>query len=139
MGREYEAASQVSSEKLQALLESEEMIELKEYLAGLDREAIARARDELVAEFARGLELSAAQLNALKPLLEEKLQNLGNILKRYLDQGRSDYEQFRVAFEAERQQNAEAIREILDSQQVQKFEAELDSIRESIRRDVFET
>lgn len=138
LGQEYEAASRASSEKLREYLESEEMVELKEYLAGLDRQALEQARDELVADFARLLELSTEQLEALKPLLLEKLEKLGDILRRYVDQGRDDFEQFRVEFEAERERNSEAIREILDSRQMQTFEAALDSMREAIRTEIFE-
>ena len=138
LSKEYEAASQASAEKLQQFLQSEEVTEFREYLAGLDREAIEQARDELVAEFVRLLELSADQLEALKPLIREKLQNLEDLLRRYMDQGKQDFEQFRVEFEAERERNAAAFAEVLDAQQLEKFETALDSIRETIRTEAFE-
>lgn len=138
LGEEYEAASRASSEKFRQLLESDQVTELKGYLSGLDKEAINEARDQLVTEFAEMLELTATQLEVLKPLLKEKLEHLGAILKRYLEQGKHDYEQFRVEFEAERQAGAEQFRAILDAQQFEKYETQLESIREAIRTEVFE-
>ena len=136
--QEYDKASQASSEKLREFLESDEVTELKAYLAGLDRQAIEQARDELVAEFVRVLELSAEQIEAMKPLLRDKLEQLGAIIKRYLDKGKSDFEQFRVEFEAESRRDSQQLREILDDRQIEQFEMQLESIKQAVRAEVFE-
>jgi len=137
LGEQYEAASKASSDKLQDILDSEEVKEFKSFLSGLDEQAIRDARDELVAEFVDVLELSADQIEMFKPLLREKLEKLGAILKRYLNEGKNDYEQFRAEFEAELQKNIDKFKSILDSEQEKKLEDQMDSIEKSIATEVF--
>ncbi len=139
MGEQYEAASKASSEKLNEFMESDEVEKYREFLSGLDEEAISEGRDQLVAKFVAILELTADQIDALKPLLSEKLEHLGAILNRYLDENKSDFEQFRAEFEAEVQKNIRQFKEILNPEQFEKYEEQLDSIEETIRNDVFET
>lgn len=138
MGEKYEAASKESSEKLQEFLDSEDVTEFKEFLSGLDEDAIREARDQLVAEFMQVLQLTADQIEIIKPLIREKLEHLGAILNRYLNEGKHDFEQFRVEFEAESQKGIEQFKAILDDHQQEKFEEQLDSMKESIRTEIFE-
>ncbi len=137
MEKKYAAASAEASEKLRDMLESDEVTELKSFLSGLDENAIREARDQLVAEFMEVLQLTAAQIEAIKPLLLEKLEQLSAILKKHLNQGKDDFEQFRVEFEAESQKGIEQFEAILDSEQVEKFETTLESIKQSINTEVF--
>ena len=138
MGAKYQAASEASSEKLRDLLESDEVSELKTFLSGLDKQAISKARDQLVAEFMEVLGLSAAQIKEITPLLKEKLEALGAILQGYLGESKADFEQFRVEFEAEGKKNSEQFKAILDTEQFEKFEVQLKAIEASIRSKVFE-
>ncbi len=139
MGEQYEAASKASSEKLNEFMESDEVEKYREFLSGLDEEAIHRGRDQLVAKFIEILQLSADQVEAIKPLLGEKLEHLGAMLNRYLDENKSDFEQFRAEFKAEVRKNVKQFKEILNPEQFEKYEEQLNSIEETIKNDVFET
>jgi hypothetical protein len=138
MGAKYEAASEEYSEELRQLLNSDEVDELKTFLSGLDKQAIGEARDQLVAEFIEVLNLTAAQIEKIKPLLKEKLEELGTVLRAYLGESKAEFEQFRVEFEAKSKKNSEQFKAILDAEQFKKFEGQLKSIEESIRSNVFE-
>ncbi len=139
MGEQYDAASKASSEKLNDLMESDEVEKYREFLSGLDEDAIRRGRDQLVVKFIEVLQLSADQVEAIKPLLGEKLEHLGAILNRYLDENKSDFEQFRAEFKAEARKNIKQFKEILNPEQFEKYEEQLNSIEETIKNDVFET
>ncbi len=139
MGQQYDAASKASSEKLNDLMESDEVEKYREFLSGLDEDAIRRGRDQLVVKFIEVLQLSADQVEAIKPLLGEKLEHLGAILNRYLDENKSDFEQFRAEFKAEVRKNVKQFKEILNPEQFEKYEEQLNSIEETIKNDVFET
>ncbi|MCP4009674.1 MAG: hypothetical protein GY726_09180 [Proteobacteria bacterium] len=139
MGEQYDAASKASSEKLNEIMESDEVEKYRDFLSGLDEEAIRRGRDQLVVKFIEVLQLSADQVEAIKPLLGEKLEHLGAILNRYLDENKSDFEQFRAEFKAEVRKNVKQFKEILNPEQFEKYEEQLNSIEETIKNDVFET
>ncbi len=138
LGEQYEAASKVSSEKLQAFLESDDVTKFKDFLSALDEDAIREGRDKLVVGFVEILALTTDQIEAIKPLLSEKLENLGAILSRYLHDSKNNFEQFRLEFEAETEKNIQQFKQLLNPEQFQKYEDGLDSIEETIRNDVFE-
>jgi len=139
MGEQYEAASKASSEKLNEFMESDEVEKYREFLSGLDEEAIRQGRDQLVAKFIETLQLTADQVEAIKPLLSEKLERIGAILNNYLDENKSDFQQFRAEFEAEVRKNIKQFKEALNPEQFEKYEDQLNLIEETIRNDVFET
>ena len=138
LGEQYEAASKASSEKLRDFLESDDVTEFKDFLSGLDEDAIRERRDKLVAEFVEILALTTEQIEAIKPLLSEKLESLGAILRGYLTDSKNNFEQFRLEFEAETQKNIEQFKALLNPEQFEKYEDGLNSIEEAIRNDVFE-
>ena len=82
--------------------------------------------------------LTTDQIEAIKPLLSEKLENLGAILRGYLTDSKNNFEQFRLEFEAETQKNIEQFKALLNPEQFEKYEDGLNSIEEAIRNDVFE-
>lgn len=139
MSEQYEAASKASSEKLQEFMKRDEVTEFRNFLSGLDEEAIRQGRDQLVTKFIEVLELTADQIEAIKPLLREKLEHLGVVVNRYLNEGKNDFEQFRAEFEAASRKNIEKFKEILTPEQFDKYEEQLNSIEETIRADLVET
>lgn len=138
LGEQYEAASKASSEKLRTFMESDDVTEFKNFLSGLDEDAIRERRDKLVAEFVEILALTTDQIEAIKPLLSQKLENLGAILSQYLHDSKDNFEQFRLEFEAETQNNIEQFKALLNPEQFEKYENGLNGIEEAIRNDVFE-
>ena len=139
VGEQYEAASKASSEKLQELMESDEAKQFRAFLAGLDEQALSEGRDKLVAEFIALLELSSEQLEVLQPLIREKLEQFGVILKRYINEGENNFEQFRVEFEAEALKNIEQFKQWLNPEQFKKYEDQINKIEKTIETDLVET
>ena len=138
MGNSYSEATSEAAARLDELMRSEEMDELRSYLSQLDEEAIRKARDQMVQQFIDVLQLTGEQIAAMKPILEDKLENLGRILERYKDAGKSGLEQFRKEFEAETQNGIDHVERILSPPQMEKFEQQLDAIQDTIQTQVLE-
>lgn len=138
MGNRYSQATSEAADRLDELMRSDEVNKLRTYLSELDEDAIREARDQMVEEFIEVLQLTADQIEAMKPIIREKLEILGEILERYVNAGKSGYEQFRSEFEAETRRGIKEVESILNPEQVEVFEEQLESIGSAIQADVFE-
>ena len=138
MGNSYSEATSAAEARLDELMRSDEMNELRSYLSQLDEDALREARDQMVQQFIEVLQLTGEQIAAMKPIIEEKLENLGKILESYKKAGKSSLEQFRKEFEAETRDGIEQVETILNPEQMEEFERQLDAIQEAIQSQVLE-
>ena len=98
MSRKLKGVSEDTEKKLEAFLNSEEMQKLKSYLNELDEEAIREAKDRLVAEVSEILVLTEDQLDKLKPVLEDSMSRMSEMIQELADRGSSGWEEFKKQY-----------------------------------------
>ena len=94
--QQLDAASKEAETRLEAALSSDEVKQVKEYLSGIDRDAIASIRDQLVAELEKFLKLTENQVAKLKPMLEDAFNQLGAMLDNLAQEGTRSLEKFQM-------------------------------------------
>jgi hypothetical protein len=111
-----------TEKKLEAFLNSEEMQKLKNYLNELDEEAIKEAKDRLVAEFSEILVLTEEQVDKLKPVLEDSMSQMSEMIQELADRGSSGWEEFKKQYKALTEALKKKLEDTLDKQQMERFE-----------------
>ncbi len=91
MSRKLKGVSEDTEKKLETFLNSEEMQKLKNYLNELDEEAIKEAKDRLVAEFSEILVLTEEQVDKLKPVLEDSMSQMSEMIQEQAGHGGGGY------------------------------------------------
>lgn len=81
MSKKLDAASAEARSNLEKALNSEQVLELKAFLASVDEKAIREAREKLLTELTKQLELTAEQLEKLKPILRDYMVQASELLK----------------------------------------------------------
>ncbi len=137
MTKELSAATEQAEAKLQEALNSEQMQELKDYLGKVDKQAIEQARQELINELTEMMELSAEQIEKIKPVLQDTIDKQSELLRRFVADTERSFDEFRKEYEALGQDTQRRLQEFLDSEQMEKLKKRLEEIRENIRSKVF--
>ncbi len=122
MSRKLQGVSEETEQKLKTFLNSEEMEKLKSYLDRIDEDAIREARDKMVAELADALALTEEQLDKLKPVLEDSMSRMSDMLDGLADRGKSGWEDFKNDYKALTDDLKKKLDEILDDGQMERFE-----------------
>ena len=79
MSEKLDSVSKDAEKKAEEILNSEEMEKLKDYLGKIDEKAINEMKDRAVADLSAILELTEAQVEKLKPILEDSYTQLNEI------------------------------------------------------------
>ncbi len=137
MSEELRASAAEAEARLNDALNSEQIQELKRFLAGLDEEAIEAAREAIVEELTKILELTQEQLERLRPILKEDLTKLSELLSRFARQTEKSFEQFQRDFEALRRESRRKLEDALDADQWQALERHYQELEERIRKAFF--
>ncbi len=122
MSRKLKGVSEDTEKKLEAFLNSEEMQKLKSYLNELDEEAIKEAKDRLVAEVSEILVLTEDQLDKLKPVLEDSMSRMSEMIQELGDRGSSGWEEFKQQYKTLTDELKKKLEETLDKRQMERFE-----------------
>jgi hypothetical protein len=122
MSGKLKEVSKDTEKKLEAFLNSEEMQKLKNYLNELDEEAIKEAKDRLVAEFSEILVLTEEQVDKLKPVLEDSMSQMSEMIQELADRGSSGWEEFKKQYKALTEELKKKLEDTLDKQQMERFE-----------------
>lgn len=122
MSGKLKEVSKDTEKKLKAFLNSEEMQKLKNYLNELDEEAIKEAKDRLVAEFSEILVLTEEQVDKLKPVLEDSMSQMSEMIQELADRGSSGWEEFKKQYKALTEALKKKLEDTLDKQQMERFE-----------------
>jgi hypothetical protein len=122
MSGKLKEVSKDTERKLKAFLNSEEMQKLKNYLNELDEEAIKEAKDRLVAEFSEILVLTEEQVDKLKPVLEDSMSQMSEMIQELADRGSSGWEEFKKQYKALTEELKKKLEDTLDKQQMERFE-----------------
>ena len=139
MSKKLDAASDEAKRNLEKALNSDEIMQLKNFLASIDEEAIRDARERLLDEQTRHLELTADQLDKLKPILRDYMTQASELLEQFTKGGKRAFEEYREKYDVLANDAKESTKDILNSDQMKKLEEQLIETRDRIKEKVFTT
>jgi len=122
MYRQLQGVSEDTEKKLETFLDSEEMQKLRNYLNQLDDDAIKEAKDKMVAELSAVLALTEEQVSKLKPVLEDSMTQLSNLIEKLAEKGSSGWDEFKNQYRTMTDELKRKLQETLDEQQMERFE-----------------
>lgn len=122
MSTRLDSVSRETEAKVKEFLTSEEYENFKQYLRGIDKEAITEAKNRLVEDLTEFLELTEEQTKELKPVVEETVQELNKMVESFAEEGLKNWDEFKGRYEELQRSLKEKAEDILDGEQVQKFE-----------------
>ena len=137
MSKEMSQASERLRKDLEQSLNSEQAQELKAYLEGLDRQAVEDATRKLLDELTVLLALTASQIEELKPVLRDYLDQAGTLLQEFIRDSSRTFAEYRREYEAAARELRDQLNDTLDSMQMEKLDRRLDEIKEKVHDQVF--
>ena len=130
-------ASREAEKQLEEVLNSDEVKQLKEYLASIDKEAIREVQEELVNALTEWLEMTEEQIASFKPALEESFRELGEILDTLAKEGEKNLEEFQKQFDDLNNTLREKLDDSLESDQLEKLEQNREELKKKISQELF--
>ena len=137
MSKEMSQASERLRKDLEQSLNSEQAQELKAYMEGLDRQAVEDATRKLLDELTVLLALTASQIEELKPVLRDYLDQAGTLLQEFIRDSSRTFAEYRREYEAAARELRDQLNDTLDSMQMEKLDRRLDEIKEKVHDQVF--
>ena len=137
MSKKLDATSAEAKRNLEEALNSDQVKELKAYLASIDEEAIKEAREKLLKELTKQLELTADQLEKLKPILRDYMVQASELLKQFSKEGSRAFDEYGEKSELLAKDMKDRLQEALDSKQMMELEKQLKDVSEKIKEKVF--
>ncbi len=132
-----EEASRQAEKQLEEVLNSEEIQELKQYLASIDKEAIRQVQEELADALTEWLEMTEEQIASFKPALEESFRELGELLSALAAEGEKNLEAFKEQFDDLNNALKEKLEDSLESDQLEKLEQNREELKRKISEELF--
>lgn len=137
MSKKLDAASAEARSNLEKALNSEQVQELKAFLASVDEKAIREAREKLLTELTKQLELTAEQLEKLKPILRDYMVQASELLKQVSKDSSDAFKEYSNKYELLAKDAESHMKDILDSEQMAKLKNQIDYIRHKVNEKVF--
>ncbi|NOQ46958.1 MAG: hypothetical protein GQ559_09865 [Desulfobulbaceae bacterium] len=137
LNSKLDAASRDAEKKVSEFLNSEEIEKLKDYLSKIDEDAIREMKEKLDAELSAVLELTEEQAAKLKPLFEDSLTQLSEMLERLAKEGSKNWEEFRGQYENLSKELREKLQDTLDSEQMKRLDRYNEEKKEKIQVALF--
>ncbi len=137
MKQKLDEVSKEAELKVAAFLNSEEMQKLKDYLSKIDEDAIKQAKDLLVAEISEVLVLTEEQLDKLRPVLEESMDQLAEMTSNLAREGSKSWAEFKNQYEELSQALKEKMKDTLNREQLKKLEKYNEDKKEKIHQVLF--
>lgn len=137
LSKKLDDVSRDAEKKVEQALTSEEMMQLRDYLRNLDKDAINKAKDSLIQEFSALLELTEEQAEKLMPVLEESFSKLAEMLDLLSEQGIKSWDDFKLKYDDLIKDLREKLQEILNNKQMESFENHSDELKDKIHETVF--
>ena len=132
-----EEASREAEKQLEEVLNSDEVKQLKEYLASIDKEAIREVQEELVNALTEWLEMTEEQIASFKPALEESFRELGELLDTLAKEGEKNLEEFQKQYDDLNNTLREKLDDSLESEQLEKLEQNREELKKKISQELF--
>ncbi len=122
----------------QALLNSDEIQVLQNYLQSIDKSVILKTRDSLVADLVQLLELTEEQTEKKRHVLENTFTQISDLLSDMLKRGSRNFDEFKVRYNQINESLKKQLREFLEPEQMEKFEKHNNELQEGIQQALFE-
>lgn len=135
--KSLDAVSKDAQQKVEDFLNSEEMKKLKDYLSKIDEDAVREVKDKLIAELTAVLELTEEQVIKLKPILEDSLTQLSEILGELTKEGSRSWEEFKRQYELLGKELKEKLQGTLDKEQMKRLDKYHEEKKEKIKTTLF--
>jgi len=132
-----QAASRKAEKQLGEVLNSDEVKELKEYLASIDKEAIREVQEELADTLTEWLEMTEEQIASFKPALEESFRELGEMLDSLVKEGEENLDEFKSQFDELNNALKKKLEDSLESDQLEKLEQNRKELKKRISKELF--
>lgn len=138
MSGKLDEATKETEKRVKEFLSSEEYRQFKETLNKVDKQAIEDAKTKLVEEMSSLLELTEAQAEKMKPILEESVTELGEMVDQLKDQGIKGVEEFKREYERMVDDLREKYEQVLEPDQLDKFEKYNEERKQEIGKGLME-
>lgn len=135
--KKIETMSKDAEKRVKNILTSEEAMKFREQLEKIDKQAIEKAKNEMVADLNALLELTEEQAEKLKPVLEESIKEMSDMILALSAKGAEDWEKFKKDFDELTSELYDKVNETLDGEQMEKLEEYNNKQQEEIKRTVF--
>jgi len=133
-----DAATKATEAKVQEMLSSEQYQQFKDFLAGIDKEAIEDAKKKLSKELSEVLQLTEEQAEKIKPVFEESVAELSALMDSFAKSGMSALDDFKSQYEDLTKQLRDKLKETLDKDQLEKYDEYKNEKRDKIAERLFE-
>jgi len=121
LSEKLDKVSKDTEKKAEKFLNSEDMKKLKDYLGKIDGKAVKEMKNKVIAEFSAVLDLTEAQANKLKPVLEESVTELADIFAGLAEEGKSNWESVKQQYEQFSKDLKAKLQDTLDKKQMEKL------------------
>jgi hypothetical protein len=117
-----DAISKDAEEQVKDFLNSEEVTRLRDYLKKLDEDALRKTKDKLVEELTEVLKLTEEQIAKLRPVIEESVVQLSEMLEALTKAGKANWDDFKQQYEKFSQELRKKMEDVLDNKQLERLE-----------------
>jgi hypothetical protein len=135
--KKFDSMSKEAEQKVKDILSSEEATRLREELAKIDKEAIDKAKEKMVAELNELLALTEEQAQKLKPVLEDSFNQLADKIQEVAEEGAQDWNELKQDLEKLTKDLYDKVQETLDDEQLEKLEKYNEEQQEDIKKALF--
>ena len=135
--QKFDTMSKDAEQKVKDILSSEEAMKLREELAKIDKEAIDKAKEKMVADLNALLVLTEEQAQKLKPVLEDSFNQLADMVQGLADESTKSWNEFKEQFETLTKDLYDKVQETLDEEQLKKLEKYNEDQKEDIKKALF--
>lgn len=132
--KKFDSMSRDAEQKVKDILSSEEAMKLREELAKVDKEAIDKAKEKMIADLNELLVLTEEQAQKLKPVIEDSFNQLADKIQELAKEGSRDWNKFKQDFEKLTKDLYDKVQETLDDEQLEKLEKYNEDQKEDIKK-----
>ena len=132
--KKFDSMSRDAEQKVKDILSSEEAMKLREELAKVDKEAIDKAKEKMIADLNELLVLTEEQAQKLKPVIEDSFNQLADKIQELAKEGSKDWNKFKQDFEKLTKDLYDKVQETLDDEQLEKLEKYNEDQKEDIKK-----
>ena len=137
LSEQFKGMSEELEAKAKDMLNSEEMAKLKEYLGKVDKDAISKAKEDLINDVTELLELSEEQLEKMGPILDDTFTQISELAHQFMTSGSKNLDDFKSQFETIKKDLDQKLQDLLDEQQKKKLEEHNMELREELKQAIF--
>lgn len=137
LSNKFDSMSKDAEQKVKDILSSEEAMKLREQLAKIDKEAIDKAKEKMIADLNELLALTEEQAQKLKPVLEDSFTQLSDRIREIAKEGSKDWSEFKQEFEKMTRDLYDKVQETLNDEQLEKLEKYNEDQQEDIKKALF--